>query len=61
MARIIVKVSGESSSFRIVIPKELIKEMGWDALDYVVVRKCSNRSLEIRRLFDDEGTERQDR
>ena len=61
MARIIVKVSSSELSFRIVIPQKIIEEMGWENLDYVVIRKCSIRSLEIRRLFDDEGNQGSDR
>lgn len=60
MAKIIAKVSGGESSFRIVIPRYLVHEMGWENVEYVAIRKCSIKSLEIRRLFDDEASERQD-
>ena len=60
MARLIVKVAAGNSSFRIVIPQKLVKEMGWNLVEYVAIRKCSLNSLEIRRIFDDKDPEKQD-
>jgi len=58
MARNIVKVSGGKRSFRIVLPCKIIKEMGWDDLEYVVVKKTGPDFLTIRRLFVDETGKR---
>lgn len=60
MPKHIVKVSGGKSSFRIVIPLKIVEEMGWDDLEYVVVKKTGPDFLTIRRLFDDEVSKRSD-
>ena len=57
MARLIVKVDTCSNSFRIVIPRKLIQEMAWEKVEYVTIRKCSIRSIEIRSLVYDEDDE----
>ena len=57
MSRQIVKVDSGNSSFRIVIPRRLVEEMGWEHVEHVVIRKCSVRSIEIRSLLYDETDE----
>jgi len=60
MVKTIAKVTSGNNCFRIVIPKPLIKEMGWESIEYVSIRKNSLNCLEIRRLFYDENDNRQD-
>ena len=57
MAKDISKVSGGKLCFRIVIPRRLVEEMGWEHVEHVVIRKCSVRSIEIRSLLYDEKSE----
>jgi bifunctional DNA-binding transcriptional regulator/antitoxin component of YhaV-PrlF toxin-antitoxin module len=58
MAKHIVKVSGGKSSFRIVIPREIIERMGWKDEEHVVIFTQHAREVVIRRLFDDETSKR---
>lgn len=64
MPKIIVKVSGGKSSFRVVIPREIIEILGWEDESYVVITTQHLKEAVIRRLVDDEtyksGKARQD-
>ena len=57
MAKHIAKISGGKSSFRVVIPREIVERMGWEDESHVVIFTQHAREVVIRRLFDDENSE----
>lgn len=61
MATWICKVSMQSGQFRLTVPKGLVSEMGWHEVNCVLIRKATERMIEVRRFTDaeslkDEGT-----
>ena len=61
MAKLIVKVAAAKSSFRIVIPQKLVQKMHWENVQYLIIEEHFPEYLKIRRLFDDEKPEGQNR
>lgn len=60
MPKYIVKVSGGKASFRIVIPQQIVKKMGWEEVKYVTVEYFHPAFIKIRKVFDDETSKRSD-
>jgi len=58
MTKLIAKVSGGKSSFRVVIPRKLIGKFRWEKVEYVVIEDHHPEYIKIRRLFDDENSKR---
>lgn len=57
MAKHIVKAARTGTQIRITIPGMLLKEMKWEKSSYFVLKKTSNTTVEIIKLFEMEDNE----
>lgn len=57
MAKHIVKVSGNKSCFRVIVPHTIIEEMGWNGATHVIIEQSHSDAVIIRRLFCDRSTD----
>ena len=60
MALYIKKVSRDRRSFRIVIPKAVVKKMGLDQVDYIFIDDFDPEFIRIKGAFDVEDFKRTD-
>lgn len=58
MSLIIAKVSTGKGNFRVVIPRALIKNKGWEKVEHVIIEDHHPGHFIIKRLFEDEENER---
>lgn len=56
MLKQIVRVSGASNCFRVVIPRKFIKKLSWDNVEYIVIEEFTPHGVKIRRVFDGEDS-----
>jgi len=57
MAKHIVKATRTGNQIRITLPKMLIEEMKWKKSSHFILKKTSNITIEIIRLFEEEEKE----
>jgi len=54
MAKFIHKVDRQNQIFRLVIPRTIIKQKKWDAVQYVIIDDRYPDEIVIRRFVDDQ-------
>jgi len=60
MAKYIVKVNKSGNNFRINIPRQIVRLLGWNDTKFVIIDDQDVKTLTIRSLLDAESLESKD-
>ena len=57
MGKEVVKVDRGCNSFRIVLPKRIVKLMRWHRVSHVMVERMNDNTITVQRFIDAEALE----